>query len=373
MDIFRFINSEAIRDHLKSVNYEFSSLEAAWLIYQCHTATIEEKHRAWKELIETMPDCQIAGRGYGYEDNMESLHDFLRQYMELEDKYVNEFQEDHHCDSYRGPYVYRIEHHYSLSDLNDRWDFNTVFSQYAAVFEYVLEPDDEVLYTKIVRMKIDDLHATMTAKLTPNLDILEIDPGEIPDSERRIWGQFDLWWFEFPTPFKKGDIVWNPNRPIGICGGAFALISVCPEGIKDEKLHNYLRENGDYTDMFACGYFQNEDGSLYQEVMFNYMDLEYYDKELTGVQRTLITMSNYLKGHIDVELLMRAYHQIITQGHANDSMPRDMTEKEMVLAGLKDSCEGLNDVQRRAAREAERIMERYPKAMRILGGDESAQ
>ena len=57
MDIFRFINSGVMRKHLKYMVYEFSSFEAAWMIYQCHSAPISEKHAAWKELIETMPDC----------------------------------------------------------------------------------------------------------------------------------------------------------------------------------------------------------------------------------------------------------------------------------------------------------------------------
>ena len=34
MDILRFINSRDIREHLKTIHYQFNSLEAAWLIYQ---------------------------------------------------------------------------------------------------------------------------------------------------------------------------------------------------------------------------------------------------------------------------------------------------------------------------------------------------
>ena len=51
MDIFRFVNSKDVREHLKSIDYEFNSLEAAWLIYQCRDAAIDEKHKAWNELI----------------------------------------------------------------------------------------------------------------------------------------------------------------------------------------------------------------------------------------------------------------------------------------------------------------------------------
>ena len=62
MNILNFINSKDIREHLKAINYEFNSLEAAWLIYHSRNATIEEKHAAWRELINTMPDCKIEER-----------------------------------------------------------------------------------------------------------------------------------------------------------------------------------------------------------------------------------------------------------------------------------------------------------------------
>ena len=81
MDIFRFINSGVMRKHLKDMGYEFSSLEAAWLIYQCHSAPIGEKHAAWKELIETMPDCEIAERFNTVPQK--SLHAFLKSIWSL--------------------------------------------------------------------------------------------------------------------------------------------------------------------------------------------------------------------------------------------------------------------------------------------------
>ena len=40
LDIFCFVNSKDIRDHLRKINYKFSSLEAAWIIYQCSSASL---------------------------------------------------------------------------------------------------------------------------------------------------------------------------------------------------------------------------------------------------------------------------------------------------------------------------------------------
>ena len=51
MDITQFINSRDIREHLKNIGYEFTSLEAAWLIGDCSSITLEEKHASWHAIL----------------------------------------------------------------------------------------------------------------------------------------------------------------------------------------------------------------------------------------------------------------------------------------------------------------------------------
>jgi len=57
LDALSFINSKDIAAHLKEIGYQFNTLEASWLIYQCRTASLPEKIEAWQEVIATMPDC----------------------------------------------------------------------------------------------------------------------------------------------------------------------------------------------------------------------------------------------------------------------------------------------------------------------------
>lgn len=325
LDILRFINSEDIREHLRSIGYKFTSLEAAWLIYQCHGATIKEKHEAWEKLIESMPDCKIEGRrGFGYK-TYESLHCFLREYMRLEKKYIEEFMVG------GSGTVYRIEYHCPDGVGSDP---DHLFSSVGKACDKRYWAD-EVCSFKIIKIKVDKCDEEEWVILNRDMEITEIFPGEIDDGEDDIfYSVFDGLWFEFPTPFKKGDIVWVPDHPEGFCGGPFALTFVCLEGMTNEKRMNEIRRNGESTDMIAGGYFQTEEGMLYQEVMHSYMDLEYYDKELTGVHRTLIPFSNYLKGEIDGGLLMSGYHQILTQGYADGSLPFNITDEGLRLAGM---------------------------------------
>ena len=73
------------------------------LVYQCHDATIEEKHQAWNEIIETMPDCCIEGRRIM--EPQESLHAFLKKYMEIEDELIRDFYDEKHDDTFSDPYL----------------------------------------------------------------------------------------------------------------------------------------------------------------------------------------------------------------------------------------------------------------------------
>ena len=67
MNIFKFINSVAISEHLKSIDYKFSAIEKAFLVFQAENVTLQEKHEAYREIIATENDTKIENvmRGAG--------------------------------------------------------------------------------------------------------------------------------------------------------------------------------------------------------------------------------------------------------------------------------------------------------------------
>lgn len=82
MNIYRFIDSRDMRKHLQKLNYSFTAPEAAFLVYWCKDATLEERIAAWREIIDTMPNCAMAERL-----NLEAIpdfHQFLRDYIDLQ-------------------------------------------------------------------------------------------------------------------------------------------------------------------------------------------------------------------------------------------------------------------------------------------------
>ena len=255
--------------------------------------------------------------------------------MELEDKYRNEFCGEKRAGTFNEDKSFVYKFKYIYNDGTE-YDWDTVFSCLDAFQELVMEPEDDVISIQCTKMWIDKLNSRQIAYLTPSFEFLHLDPGHIDSDQESdlFWSVFDGLWFEFPTPFQKGDIVWDPEQPEGICAGPFVTTGVCLDGIEDDRVKENLRNNGDSSDMCAGGIFLNEDGSIYGECMSNYMDLEFYDRDLTGSKRTLIALSSFLKDEIDLVLFARAYHQIITAGYAENSIPLGYLKSGMILAGL---------------------------------------
>ena len=86
MDVYQYVNSKDIRAHLESIGYQFNALEAAWLVYQHRGITMDERHAAWREIIDTMPDMRVE-----YADDSRKLKDASAKIQssiaELEDEF----------------------------------------------------------------------------------------------------------------------------------------------------------------------------------------------------------------------------------------------------------------------------------------------
>lgn len=81
-DICGFVNSRDVRDYLLEIRYQFTAMEAAWLVYRCRRLTMEDRHCAWHEIIHDMPDHSVSERITL--ERSESFHAWLEQYMHYE-------------------------------------------------------------------------------------------------------------------------------------------------------------------------------------------------------------------------------------------------------------------------------------------------
>ena len=343
MNVYRYINSKDVRSYAEEIEYHFSTPEAAFLVYHSDGKTLEERMQAWQEIISTMPDCQIEKRNWlGATDSFLSV---LSDYIELQKRKIKSF-------SVGNGYVYRYstyERSYNgLMDWNDQEDI--FFSDYDSCVNYCKKyelAEDEIEKIRIYKGKLNpttDEIATNRAggyiELSMQWDILEIDTALAYDKDTYTLDldcMFDGMCFNFPTPFKRGDIVTtHGNRECNGIPFVFSYISTwdskemfkrgfhaneCPwnKGWEEyDKCRANLLKNGDLTDMHVLGVLSDQ-GKLYQDnILIVPTDLEYYTGELEGHNRQLKPLSLYEKGEIDYELLVNSCFSIRAEEMAKE-------------------------------------------------------
>lgn len=316
MNIYRFIDSKDIREHLEKIKYNFSTQEAAYIVWYCRTVSLTEKESAWDEIIKTMPNCSLEERLNMME--IPDFHEFLKNYMELQKKMLKMFRE-----AEQSIYFYEIEDYESK-----------VFSNFDKCMEASIE---EMLSRECDRAKIrkcpinncnNDYCRDSTCLVNSKGEVMEIDCSlYLDDNDWEVYFAFCGMWFDFPTPFHCGDIVYNAR----LDEDPFMLVDLCTwdaEKIRSEvstieypeifyqkqnKALDQIRRRGDFTDMGAYGYgiIENDKKAfrVYRDChAFNYLDLELYRKPYSGKDKLLLIISaEYGTGCYGIEALLNEY------------------------------------------------------------------
>ena len=329
MNLYKFINSKDIREHLEKINYSFTSIEAAWMVWQSHYTSLKERHDAWNEIIATMSDCKIKERFNTRKHP--SLHGFLKKLMEIENNTINSLKNDE-------PGVVYSYSYYIHDDLDWSEERESLSSKFSLCMEkarsrcqWCVDSSDISMHRiRIKKIWVDGIKQPIHAEFDGNGELQFIlRYGDLTKHERNIvdFG-FNGMWFAFPTPFQKGDILKGCNY--------FDEVFVFDGLDSESEFREQLEKRGDTSDMLARGYFQIEDsGRIYHDHMHYYMDLEYYHGEFTGVRRILKTLSNYLKDEIDLALYSNAYRTIIGEEHIKALFPCEVNDEGLTLAQLK--------------------------------------
>ncbi len=341
MNVLDFVNSKDIRDYLKKIDYRCNPLEASWLIYQSRNNTIEEKMEAWKWLIDNTDDCEVPDRiNCTYR---KSLHDTLREYMDMIEIRIARFYEEGKNVAYSYRYIFPgckiwTEGENLFSSPEICWD----------CIEDELDEDEFSSLSKVIITKnvIDMGSASVSIHFNSRKKIMGVQDISIDDEESDLSCFFFAgMWFNFPVPFKKGDVVVKFDEQKysgqGFNEGPFVLDNIIPwyiESLDSKGKDNYISGiKGDVTDMNAWGYFQDENGRIYNKVIFNYMDLELYKGPYNGNRRLLKALSNYIKGKINIELLLAAYEYITHSNSASFEIYKKMySEGELIFSSIKD-------------------------------------
>lgn len=293
MDFLKFINSNTVRNHLQELEYQPTAMEAAWIVYQCETLSLKEKYTAWREIIDTMPDCPFyrhtAGLKQEYED---STHAFLRAYIAQQKKLTSVFlQTDDSA-------IYKVQYQFvpNGEQLLRQWckidgDFPTLTACLQAV------PQNNGDVKRIVIKQYNTAGAfLMAARFLPDhrLAAVEPKPGSLYAIENMEFDEWALYrvfhmvhlgsGLHFPLPFQPNDLLYSPGNPDAteptITEGVF--IAEWPEPYHTER-----------------GFFQHKGNpNCISCLVPPIMNCEYCPPEVLSKQQCLLSrLYNLLKAH----------------------------------------------------------------------------
>ena len=237
------------------------------------------------------------------------------------------YEIDYQCDSMQAAWLVYQSRYKTFEDKHEAWQWiidNMPDCEMPERRYSVSRPSLHEYLTELMDYRDKHKKRILKGKAPKNMSVSEEDLFK---------DAFESRWFLFPTPFHKGDIVYDCNYDPHLrdyCTGTFVLNGINND-IKDAK-KNF--EQQDSSDMVAYGWFQEKNGTIYNEVMFNYMDLELFKGYLNGQERILIALSNYIKGKITEELLLHAQRVLIMHDLGYNSLANWYTEEELELAGI---------------------------------------
>lgn len=350
MDVLAFVDSRDIREHLRSIDFRPSTVEAAYLVWFSKTATLDQKCEAWQEIARTMPNCSLEATLAGFgRPAIPDFHAFLRWTVEYNKRCVDTFMTG-------TGFVYQYEEE-NVPDGQLCGAFGEPFSCYEKCAEamrrdaeLVSRPEARVRITRYP-LDIDQAHRREDWLMVNGKgEVLSVYCPSAGLVENNWDTAFQFIWVDIPTPFHTGDIVWTPQ---GSSREPFTLLYLptwdrtrletelqpaerSNEWLKhaQQQLEHY-RHTGDISNMrvTGCSISYSKTFPLYiGEPDPLYLNLEYHRKPLEDEQRILIAAQAYLRGDLCVDSLMAFIDTIRMESKAK----RNLEELRLDQAPLKE-------------------------------------
>lgn len=273
MDIFKFIKSKAVKQYIKDIKYEFSSLECAYIVYVSEVP-LKTKLKAWREIVDTLPDCQIPASKC-YEEI--SVHKHLSELIDCYTFLLKQFNR-------KSVGAFSYSFYDNLNNIGIESD--EPLDSYRSALDMAksdIEHSNAKVYNELyIEKNCFDLACILSLRTDIKGQIFDISlPGELEGQLKEyadILMLLECVQVKIPTPFKKGDIL---HTPYGECHFKFVL-SDCDRA---EGYH------------ICCG-----DTATFKLLFFNLHDAEYLENYIADKRLQLI--SDYLKGKIKLSQLL---------------------------------------------------------------------
>lgn len=326
MNIYKYIRSKDVREYNEKIKRKFTATESAFLVWLNYEITLKEKHDAWREIMRDMKDEEVPKRVNA--DYAPSLFALLNKFINTDNRLIEEFYKKDERTVYSYRYICK-------GDSSFGEDFGRIYSDLGYIQGGLRKDSDlGIICVEYTKKYISSHYRKIRLETDGCGNVTSVDGDFIQGIDLSLKKDefFEGLWIDVPTPFRKGDIVCSRKTPFGYNiysdSKPFVLLSLAnwsadqaekrgeklsekDKAWKDKHL-KYLKEYGDITDMTASGYFLSSDyndrftGGFYNEVMHDYVDLEYYRGEFNGGERVLLPIKYFLNGDIDEETLVKA-------------------------------------------------------------------
>lgn len=183
--IYDFMNSKTVSDYCRRIGRKFTSVQTAFLVNRSVLHTLKKKRQAFRYIMEHMPDEETNSCVRHMDDGQTckaGIHWFLSRYMELQNRYLEEFFTDGDHQVYS-----HIDQEISL--------------------------DDEVVQIRVCKSKMDGSSQSILVCFNGKRKVTDINmegAWGMSEEEQDIVYGIDGVCFVCPVPFKKGDIVYAP-------------------------------------------------------------------------------------------------------------------------------------------------------------------
>lgn len=290
MDIYKYLNSKDVEKYLRDMNYQFNPIQMAWIVWHCKHITLEEKHKAWEDIINETEDCEIKEEKDRHVVR-DSLHEYLKECIEYEKARIQPFYDESNsvfryelvlkCGTERNIHDGWIINGHDEDDLvctAKSYDIFSSFNNCLAIAVHCIKEnglENDIRYIKITNTNTET--STEIIRLFDlNGNMLWDDAYEFADAIDKSDDYKDPFYFfdyccfdDIPVPFEKGDPVINKysnyNKPC-------IFIEVNRKFMKDFDIATP-------QDMYASVYCTMEEygEGLYIDDVANYLDFEFYD------------------------------------------------------------------------------------------------
>lgn len=346
MNAIDFINSKDIREYLEKIEYKFTPLQSTYII-DCSKKPLTEKHEAFRELIANTDDCEIKERRNF--ESFKSLHKFLEAYIEHQECLTKALYEEEPGSVYCYAYVDRRGYFRDYDVYNC---YNACFDDAKHLLMSENEKAEEItkfyIHKKVFKSQFAEAADVIEAEYNSGFELVNIKLNFDADKEKykcpwKNYNLFEYLWVNIPVPFKKGDIIINrydrvsENEPMVYTG----LITDYKRTESDEKHESRIRryeDEGDETDMCYYAISVNDTLNVWDDHHTSYLNIEYYNEELTGRYRMLKPISSYMKEEISMDLLINGIINITDEERLEDRsglVKSWYTDEGLKLAGMQ--------------------------------------